>query len=251
MADPESFPESPSRLASSSSYGPSDEELTDREGASDVGDGGSPEPKRRCPDNEATWHKHLRQLKLFVARERRFPRLRECDDEGWAIGKWCSVQRSKHDKLPAARVEALEEVMGWQWDVRDEIWHKKLERLKEFVARKGRQPRAQEYDYDGWAIGAWCITQKYNYDDMPAARVEALEEVSGWQWDARDENWHKHLEQYKTFVAREGRQPKCIEYDVDGWAISNWCRYQRYSCKNGKLAAERIKALDDVPGWRW
>ena len=65
------------------------------------------------------WEDGFAQLTAYVQAEgdARVPRSYRTA-EGYPLGQWVTVQRSKKDSMPVDRRQRLEAVDGWVWDVR-------------------------------------------------------------------------------------------------------------------------------------
>ena len=182
----------------------------------------------------------------------------EVDTDGWRIGNWVNRQRTAYrlGQLSAERVTALEEVPGWAWRVQPGTWEDSLNCLKAFQQSKGRLPQLTEADADGVRIGNWVSTQRiaYNSGKLSAERTLAMEGVPGWAWRVHQgpkTSWEDSLDCLKAFEQSNGRLPRLTEAGADGVRIGNWVNHQRTAYRLGKLSAERILAIEGVPGWAW
>lgn len=130
---------------------------------------------------------------------------------------------------------------------RDKRWQIKLGRLRDYVARTGRQPKCQEDDGE-WKIGEWCNMQRRERDEMAPERVRALESVLGWRWSRS--TWWETFKKLQEFVEAKERLPKYREkYEEINLGV--WCASQRVRHEAKKLDPERAAALETVAGWRW
>ena len=60
------------------------------------------------------------------------------------------------------------------------------------------------------------------------------------------------LQRLQAFVEREGHAKAPMRYkDESGFTLGYWVARQRTEFKKGDLPPERIKALEDLPGWVW
>ena len=103
-------------------------------------------------------------------------------------------------------------------------------------------------------MGIWVGRQRnaYKNGDLPAERIKALEEVPGWIWDSHEAHNLTGLERLRAYADREGHAMVPLAYkDETGFWLGNWIRSQRITYKKGELLPERIKALEEVPGWVW
>ena len=127
-------------------------------------------------------------LEQFVDREghARVPRRHE--EAGHKLGMWVVHQRYNYSKgkLEPERVERLEAVPGWTWDPGADKWEEAFASLEQFVDREGHARVPHKYRHGGHNLGVWVGTQRkwYSKGKIEPDRVERLEAVPGWTWDA-------------------------------------------------------------------
>ena len=148
-----------------------------------------------------------------------------------------------------------QQVVQQQQHYRRYPFHDMLCRLKAFQQSKGRFPRHQEVDADGVRIGLWVKTQRrsYHVGKLSAECIAALERVPGWAWRVAQpkSSWHERFARLKAFQQSRGATPQQNEVDHDGVRIGNWVHFQRQSYQRKQMPANRIAALEEVPGWSW
>ena len=191
----------------------------------------------------------------------RLPQRGEIDAAGVKIGQWVQNQRDKHNagQLITERVAALEGVPGWTWRffvmTEVDVW---LNALRAYKEANGHLPKHR----DSWGdlnIGFWINNQRNAYRKglLPAELVASLEAVPGWVWKLRNVRkvvpFEAGLACLNRFVQAHGRLPNTREtgdnpnvLHLGGWLSS--CRSRK---KQGKLTADQITALEQVPGWGW
>lgn len=106
---------------------------------------------------------------------------------------------------------------------------------------------------DGFNIGEWCMTRRgeYSRGQLEVDVAAALEsQVPGWLWNRLDNVFEKNLEALVAFVTANGRTPTQRETWEDV-RVGAWCNKRRLQYKAGTLAADRVAALEAVPGWWW
>jgi hypothetical protein len=115
------------------------------------------------PPSDAAWQQKLAALRAHVAAHGWLP------PRGGAagLGKWISAQRRAKKAMDAGRlvikqktrqrVAALEEVLGWAWEVDAEVaWQEKLNALRAYVAAHGRMPPNR----DAAGLDSWIHNQR-------------------------------------------------------------------------------------------
>ena len=81
---------------------------------------------------EQQWAEGFAQLRAYsnANNETLVPQNFEAED-GYRLGKWVSVQRTKKDALSPERRRRLDE-LGFVWDVRDQRWEEGFTRLQTY-----------------------------------------------------------------------------------------------------------------------
>ncbi len=176
----------------------------------------------------------------------------------YPLGRWSAARRAKYraGRLSAGRIAELEAVPFWTWDAtrkpRSEF-EGHLWQYQRYVARGGNPIVPQGLRLGSFQVGHWVCTQRdaYHAGRLSAERITALEAVPGWSWSGLDAATDRAIAALRVYAAREGhcRVPaKCREgeFDLGGWV---WRR--RLDYRLGRLAPDRIAALEQVPGWQW
>ena len=109
-------------------------------------------------------------------------------------------------------------------------------------------PATEYVDERGFKVGAWVRRQRFmgRVNALGPERVELLEALPGWTWDAKEESWRQHLASLKAFVASKGRLPRRGETEE-----ALWVNEMRSSYREGALPQDRIATLEAIPGWSW
>jgi superfamily II DNA or RNA helicase len=103
--------------------------------------------------------------------------------DGYRLGQWVTVQRTKYKSLRPDRKKLLESTPGWIWSVFSEQWERGFRYLEEFSAREGHcQVAAKHQTSHGFRLGNWVSNQRKAKDSIPSERKERLEAVPGWVW---------------------------------------------------------------------
>jgi hypothetical protein len=210
---------------------------------------------------DMTWMVRWKALKAYLVENNgKYPERRDA----LGLHQWIVVQRMAFNKpendsrrLSAERIELLERLPGWTWNVYDALWQSKFEALqRHLVANNG------EYPVWGDALGLykWIADQRRAYnkpkDDparLSAERIELLEELLGWTWNgSNDARWQSKFEALKACLDANGKYP--VRGDALG--LGQWIHRQRAAYNKPKddparLSPERIELLKRLPGWTW
>ncbi|HUW26201.1 MAG TPA: Helicase associated domain protein [Gallionella sp.] len=198
------------------------------------------------------WETGFHHLTEFADREGhcRVPANHRTSD-GFRLGSWVSHQRRGSDGLPVERKERIKAVSGWVWDILDDQWEVGFRYLMEFANREGHCRAPQNYQTsDGFRLGSWVSHQRATKDRLTTERKGRLESVPGWVWHTLADKWEKGFSYLKEFADREGHCRVQRHYQAsDGYRLGSWVNNQRAT--KDRLAAERKKLLELLPGWIW
>lgn len=204
------------------------------------------------------WDQRYQDARQFAAEHGHcnVPR-RHQDPSGSDLGRWMQHQRTlrSQGRLLSRRVELLESLPGWEWDVHEAAWNQRFRALMDFAEAHGHPNPANAYRTPaGDALGIWVQNQRSAYKSgrMPARRVELFESVPNWTWDPRtDVQWEANFTALAQYAAEHGHAGPPAAYRVGDLAIGNWVVMQRRHHRMGKLPAARAKRLAGLPGWSW
>jgi hypothetical protein len=175
----------------------------------------------------------------------------------FALGAWCTVQRTLHRRglLAAERAAELDALPGWSWEPRDERWWTSFDALADYVEHHGAYPAQKpEMLWRGVRVGQFVNTSRLGYgvDGWLRAypdRVAALESLPGWVWNERHAAWEDHYVLLADFAARHGHASPGIHDVVDGFNLGRWVQKERAAIREGRRSVERAARLRALPGW--
>jgi hypothetical protein len=203
----------------------------------------------------STWEFMFGLLERFVAREGSSQVPQNHIEKGFKLGNWTGSRRveGRAGRLSADRIERLEALPGWTWHVIDERWEVAFSCLEEFARRYGNCRVPQDLVVDGLGLGSWVSNQKTQYRSgrIPSDRIQRLEALPGWTWNLIEDRWNDSYILLKGFISREGHANVSQNQIENGFNLGRWVSKQRAANKGGKLSGERVKLLEDLPGWAW
>jgi superfamily II DNA or RNA helicase len=175
----------------------------------------------------------------------------------FALGAWCTVQRTLHRRglLAAERAAELDALPGWSWEPRAERWWTSFDALADYVSQHGAYPAQKpEMLWRGVRVGQFVNTSRLGYgvDGWLRAypdRVAALESLPGWVWNERHAAWEDHYVLLADFAARHGHASPGIHDVVDGFNLGRWVQKERAAIREGRRSVERAARLRALPGW--
>ena len=151
----------------------------------------SPSSRELIPDEAATtsWRDAMAALRCYAERCGTGDVPPPVRARGVNLGKW--VARCRDDYwfgvLSVEHTRELEAIAGWQWGPdRPNSWRHASMPSPGTPPELGTTELTEATTFDGVDLQAWTATQRQAYAAfrLPAASIELLEELPGWQWDA-------------------------------------------------------------------
>lgn len=174
---------------------------------------------------------------------------------GFKLGFWVIRKHWEYKKeiLPTERIKALEAITGWVWDPHESHFREAVKHLVEYIHENGhaRVPRSHK-SLSGFKLGPWISDRRAEYkaEILSAERIKALETITGWVWDPYEADFEEGLEHLKQYVHEYGHAKVPRSYKTPSeYTLGSWVNFQKRQYKKGALSAERIKALEAIPGW--
>lgn len=208
--------------------------------------------------NQERWDKNLHDLEKYVQQHGRVP-----SRNVPVLGPWVHYQRIVYTKylrnegspMTSSRISALEAVPGWEWVPLEHAWNAKLQELKKWVQQHGQLPLASHP-----TLGRWVSKQRCEYTirlegktaSMNDERIKALEAIPGWVWSPYEAAFTAKLEELKTWEREYGSIPLQTHLTLGQWVNDQRREYSKFMAgKVSSMNAQRIAALEAVPGWIW
>ncbi|GAB4815475.1 hypothetical protein N2152v2_002521 [Parachlorella kessleri] len=229
------------------------------------------------------WEQARQQVSAFQQQHGRLPRA-NADALGPLVpgerplGLWCTAQQrrkagSKGRPLTVQERASLASIPGWKWwpsRRKRGPWQEWMQQFHEFVQQHNRLPRhtpgsSHPFLPGEKELGMWASRQRLFYNgqrqpQLSEEQVAALEAVPGWYWAAYEvQPWEQRLQLLQEFVQQHGRLPRHTPgrdhpFLPSEKELGRWVSRQR-RCYHGQrepqLSAERVAALEAVPGWYW
>ena len=178
------------------------------------------------------------------------------DDEGHNLSSWIYLRRKHYrdGKLTDNQVQQLESIEGWAWDANEEKFQIGFNKLKEFFKKNQNIKVPKARDKDGYNLGEWIRTQRkaYKNKNISFDRIQKLESLDYWSWNAIDDAFENGFNSLKNFVEENNHARVPNRYiDNDGYNLGSWVSNIRFNFRNGKLSKDQIKKLETVNSWFW
>jgi superfamily II DNA or RNA helicase len=185
------------------------------------------------------------------------------------LGVWAGGQRSNYKKrnLAQHRIEKLEGLNGWSWNLINDLWLKGYQSLEIYFKENGSTRVPDSYKTaENFNLGSWAKTRRLDYKRgrLDQDKIAFLEIFPDWSWDPNFDDWLTTYQEVKELLISKslheielGRtDPNLKTYA--GWLISQKRNYLAWENVNEdskpiypKLSNEQISYLEELPGWTW
>ncbi len=177
------------------------------------------------------------------------------------LGVWLRSQRLAYKgigtgKITEEQIELLND-LGMNWQIRDKIWNRYYQLLKEYQEEHGNIDVPQHYEKDGMKLGKWLSAQRQAYKGIGTNKIteEQIELLNHLRikWQVRDETWNRYYQLLKEYQEKHGNIDVPQSYEKDGIKLGIWLRSQRRAYKEigtGKITEEQIELLNHL-GMKW
>lgn len=193
---------------------------------------------------EDQWNKGFEYLKKYTEKHGHARVPLKFKYENFNLGVWVSRQRKTRDKLDLDRIQQLEALPKWSWDVLENQWNEGFEYLKKYIKEHDHAKVPLRFKYENFNLGIWVQTQRKGKDKLDLKRIQSLESLPQWSWDILEDKWNDGFGYFKKYVEEYGhaRVPQGLKYQ--NFNLSTWVSHR----KNGKhkLSPERIKLLETI-----
>jgi len=208
---------------------------------------------------EAAWEEGFAHLVIYVEREghARVPSGYKTKD-GYRLGQWVGVQRSRKGKLSPERKLKLEALIGWVWNTLDAAWEEGFSYLTQYVEQTGTANVPSAFNVEGgYKLGKWVQVQRRKRKALTTEQELKLESLDGWLWSTRNNSgvrskkvWEKRYLNLCEFVEQNGHAKVPDNYTInDGYGLGSWVGQQRSNRNN--LIPEQVLKLEALSGWVW
>jgi superfamily II DNA or RNA helicase len=212
---------------------------------------------RLVDETTASWEFWYGVLERYVDRENHtFVPKEHVEEDGLRLGQWVHVQRTwyKAGRLSAERSARLGGLPGWDWYPQDAAWEKGFASLRRFADDHNHGEVLQSYvDDAGYRVGRWVNVQRRFHAEgrLPPERAARLAALPGWQWDSMKNAWEEGYSALERYVRLNDHARVPSGYEQDGYRLGQWVVVQRSFHGQGRLSDERVRRLEQVPGWVW
>ena len=191
-------------------------------------------------------HGHARPLARKVGRS-------------WFEG-WVAQQRTNFNKglLSSDRIQQLDKLPGWTWDPLGDSWNKFYELTKQFSQEFGHAAVPTKPTlYKGERLAGWINGQRtdYNKGQLDQKRISQLENITGWTWAPKDDQYERGFNALLQYVLRNKtariKRDHIEIFEGKTIRLGSWCQTRRGDYKRGWLTKDQIQSFEDLPDWTW
>jgi superfamily II DNA or RNA helicase len=162
-----------------------------------------------------------------------------------------------YERLITSKSHVLAESMELQTFVQircmslDERFMWRLQQWKEQVARLGRTPFDGSKNADEKVSGRWQqnVRKRFKIGAVSEERIRILNETPMWKWE--EDPFFNNLEKWKEMHGMLSRSPSSHSTNATEKSCGQWQSDMRKYYKKGILSTERIRMLEETPGWKW
>ncbi len=178
-------------------------------------------------------------------------------ENDYRLGIWVRAQRKSKSTnlLSQNRIERLELLPGWSWDLYSEKWEEGFKQLEQYAIFHGNTRVLQGHvTTEGFTLGVWVGYQRKSKLKKLLSKdyIEQLEALPGWSWDPISEKWDEWFEQLVLYVNLIGNAKVPNGYITpQSYRLGQWVGNQRQLWLNKQISPDRIKRLASLPGWSW
>jgi hypothetical protein len=170
-------------------------------------------------------------------------------EDGFKLGRWVKSKRINRKELSQERVELLESMPDWVWNVTDAQWEKGFSYLEGYVGQHGSAwVHGKHKEFDGFHLGRWVSSNRAKRFELDKDQTDRLEALPGWTWNALDERWESAFLCLEKYVQenKNARVPARF-IDDSGFKLGGWVNKQRQDFDS--LERDKRERLAALPDW--
>lgn len=206
--------------------------------------------------DSAIWSQGVHALEIFVSARGTSDVPLRVRAGGIELGQWVHACRTAYWEatLPPVNVRYLAAQPAWDWGMpRAKSWRAGFLAFEGYVVENDTALVPTGTVVDGISLPVWCDHQRARYavGDMHSTRIELLEGVPGWQWDANTLRWESGLSALRSHLCDNTLGSVRRGLRVAGIDLGAWVQRCRQDYNVGALSSDRIDALEAIEGWQW
>ena len=171
--------------------------------------------------------------------------------QNFNLGSWASDQRkiNAKNKLHLDRIQKLEPLPQWSWSIFEDQWNEGFDYLKKYIEEYGHARVPGNLKYRDFKLGSWVSVQRTVKNKISPERIQSLEMLPQWSWDAIEDKWNDGFEYLNKYIEEFGHARVPHGFNYGDFNLGVWVGYQRRG--KDKLDLEKIQQLEVLPQWSW
>eukprot|EP00929_Paragymnodinium_shiwhaense_P091532 TRINITY_DN51451_c0_g1_i2.p1 TRINITY_DN51451_c0_g1~~TRINITY_DN51451_c0_g1_i2.p1 ORF type:complete len:1051 (+),score=219.08 TRINITY_DN51451_c0_g1_i2:95-3247(+) len=163
--------------------------------------------------------------------------------EHWPKSLQQMVHQDYETSLP---LHVIEQVIHTSVQKMQPSWDYRFSLLEQYVARQGHVKVPKDHRENGVLLGDWLSRQRQKgvKGGLPAGRLEQLKAL-GVQFLPRLQ-FDDYVEALRRFKNETGHIDVSYDFEEDGCNLGSWLNQRRTKAKNGKLADEQQRTLEEL-----
>jgi effector-binding domain-containing protein len=174
------------------------------------------------------------------------------------LSNFCNVNKrnKKYNKLSDEKIKLLEEIPYWYWE-KEDTFYKIYYKLKDYVELNNKIPLCTSKNKEEIFIARWCSNRRTDKrkNKLSEEKIKLLEKILGWNWGndeiKKEKSFDDVYKELKDWVMINKKIPSYGSKDLVEKSFGSWCSRLRECKNNDKLSSEKIKLLEEIPGWHW
>ena len=163
-----------------------------------------------------------------------------------------SKRKKPPRKLTEREITALESMPFWSWEEDQSVEASFLECLDKYLAEYAIEDLKSSTEFQGVSLGNKLTKVRAKYR-QGALTQDVINELNdrGMSLDPFDDKWKHKLKLAQTYLSLPGENYISQDTVYEGERIGSWVSTQRTGYKLGRLSPNKIKQLEELPGWSW
>lgn len=176
---------------------------------------------------------------------------------GFKLGWWIGTQRinKENNKLDTYKIEKLESLPGWKWDVLTDQWDRGYVELQEYVKLNGSTSVPVGFTTkSGFNLRNWVQNQRSNYrkSQLSEDRIAKLQKITEWKWDVLTDQWNRGYIELQDYVRLNGTPSVPSGFITkSGFNLGSWVSVQRRNKQKNIITEDNIQKLESLANWSW
>ena len=128
-------------------------------------------------------------------------------------------------------------------------WHFWYELLLEYAEEFKTSRVPYGFRYKDFNLGSWLSNQRRKRNKIDLDKIQLLEALPQWSWDALEDKWEEGFSYLKQYVDEYGHSKVPTQLIYGNFKLGSWlCNNKR---KKDKLSLDKIELFESLPQWSW